>query len=886
MREILPGSRVGPYRIQNSIGSGGMGQVFRALDSRLGREVAIKVVHPNAAPGSAARERLRREARAAAALSHPAIVQVYDIVEHPEGDCIVMEFIDGRSLAEMLADGPLPVAELLDLASDVAAGLQRAHSRGIIHRDLKPENVMVTAEGKAKLLDFGLAKHLLTGGIPASTQLTREGHLVGTFHGMSPEQAQGLRVDARSDLFSFGALLYHCATAHHPFLGRTATETLTRVCVRRQPSARSLNPEVPSELSQLIDHLLEKQPVHRPQSAEAVVETLRHLSSEIISPSDTHRALGPVASEDPIRDAPTISAVSPRVLSGDESSSSRSLFPLRPPAWPVGVAAGGVVTVLFLVLLRPQFPSLLDEPKLKSYVAIAEPTFGPGGSADETLLAAAGVRDGLTRGLVSLDGAVPVLSRRGDPIPSTALDLARAVAANEVVTTRLDCIERGCRIELSRVDANDGRVLAFEGFEAPSDDLPLLTTTVQRHLASLYPELSADERLPRLEIEAKDYEQYLTIHQTFLVGESGVDLDDLLERLARIRESSPRFFEALVLEARVAHVRFLESRDSRDVDHAVALVERARTLAPKETRPLFTLFAVAFDSGRLDLAQEAQSRLAELAPGHPRLEIQQSWLDERLGESELALERMRRAVSRRPAWNNLFSLAQMEIRQGRAAPAREHLRQALERSPDNLKCQSLLAQLELLNGDPWTAVELYSMLVSRAPGVQELSNLGVAQLLVGDYESAAETFRQLLGEEPNNPSIVLNLADALDLQGEFTAAREHYLRVIELVQSDPGPSPYLLTARAQALAHLGRKVEAVTALREALRRRPDDPQILQEAALVYTLVGDHVSAEAHIEAALERGVQARWFRFPWFEKTLGGKELDRLLATSDQPSVP
>jgi len=231
-----PPERLGPYRLEGRLGRGGMGEVYRAFDERLQRPVAVKLIRPEAAGDARARERFRREARAAASLNHPAIVQIHDIVETPAGDAIVMELVAGQTLASLLASGPLELPRALRLGVEVAEGLAAAHARGLVHRDLKPENVMLTETGHAKILDFGLAKRTLTEA--GETSLSLDGTILGTYRAMSPEQARGLAVDGRSDLFSFGGLLYEALTCASPFAAGTVLETLTNICtVEARPAA-------------------------------------------------------------------------------------------------------------------------------------------------------------------------------------------------------------------------------------------------------------------------------------------------------------------------------------------------------------------------------------------------------------------------------------------------------------------------------------------------------------------------------------------------------------------------------------------------------------------------------------------------------------------------
>ncbi len=275
--------KIGPYQIRKRLGSGGMGEVYQAYDERLDRQVALKLIRAAVSGDEILEERFRREARSAAGLNHPAIVQIFDILPWRDRDCIVMELVQGRTLRGLLReDGPLAPRRLLPLACEIAEGLAHAHAEGLIHRDLKSDNVMVTASWHAKILDFGLAKRLAQNEISLSVQ----GGLLGTFHAMSPEQAQGQAVDARSDLFSLGVLLYEALTGRSPFRGETAKETLARVCTARPPSVRVISPRVPQALSELIDHLLEKDPDDRPRSAREVAAVLRGLGEGSASESD------------------------------------------------------------------------------------------------------------------------------------------------------------------------------------------------------------------------------------------------------------------------------------------------------------------------------------------------------------------------------------------------------------------------------------------------------------------------------------------------------------------------------------------------------------------------------------------------------------------------
>ena len=270
--------RIGPYRLEGILGQGGMGAVHAAYDERLDRRVALKRVLAGE-DDPERRKRLRREARTAAQLAHPAVVQIFDLVEAEDGDWIVMELVEGRTLARLLETGPVSVELALAYGRQIAEGLAAAHELGIVHRDLKTENVLVLPDDRVKILDFGLAKRLVSGS-QADDSLSVAGQVKGTGRAMSPEQARGLPVGPRSDLFSLGVLLYETLTGIRPFSGESFYDSLARIATHQPRPVAEIDPEVPRELSALVDRLLTKAPELRPGSARQVAAELARLADE------------------------------------------------------------------------------------------------------------------------------------------------------------------------------------------------------------------------------------------------------------------------------------------------------------------------------------------------------------------------------------------------------------------------------------------------------------------------------------------------------------------------------------------------------------------------------------------------------------------------------
>ena len=291
--------RIGPYRLEHLLGSGGMGAVWRAWDERLQRWVALKQIRADVTLRHG-RERLWREARSAARLNHPSIVHVYDILEGTDGDWIVMELVQGRTIRRLLEEeAVVPAARAVQLCREIAEGLAEAHAHGILHRDLKATNVIVTASGRAKILDFGLAKEIpREGGLDESQDLTItvSGNILGTCYAMSPEQALGRPLDERSDLFSLGSLLYEMLTGKAPFRAETAALSLARVIELKPPPVQRLQSAVPSEISELVDWLLQKEPRDRPKSAAEILAILEAAAG----------ASGPARTGKPLRPAPAL----------------------------------------------------------------------------------------------------------------------------------------------------------------------------------------------------------------------------------------------------------------------------------------------------------------------------------------------------------------------------------------------------------------------------------------------------------------------------------------------------------------------------------------------------------------------------------------------------
>jgi len=404
------GTRLGPYEIIGPLGAGGMGEVYRAKDPRLGREVAIKVLPARVAGDAEALARFEREARAVAVLSHPNILAIHDFGVEQGTAFSVTEMLEGETLRERLSGSPLPVRKTLDYAGQIARGLAAAHDKGIVHRDLKPENIFITHDGRAKILDFGLAKVGVAaeGDLTASPTMergTRPGTVLGTMGYMSPEQVRGQALDQRSDLFAFGSILYEMLSGRRAFSRETPADTMSAILKEDPPGLAAAPQEIPPALQRLVEHCLEKNPAERFQSAR---DLAFHLE-----------ALGPVS---------TSSMAVPLPADPERTRRGGRTGLLVAAALLSGLVIGG------LSALRIWSPAPYVPPTIR-YLSYSGRDTEPSASRDGRLIAYTSVREGRSQiwlKQVSGGDEVALTSGPGDQLPRISPD------GSQVLFTRVD----------------------------------------------------------------------------------------------------------------------------------------------------------------------------------------------------------------------------------------------------------------------------------------------------------------------------------------------------------------------------------------------------------------------------------------------------------------
>src|SRR6266498_4784692 len=481
---------LGQYKILDKLGEGGMGEVYRARDTRLGRTVAIKVLAANVAGDQERRERFLAEARATAALSHPNIAALYEIGEEQGQLFLVFEFVPGETLKTAIAGRPLNQRRALDLAIQIADALADAHAVGIVHRDIKPENIIVTPKGNAKILDFGLATWTAGGAErehAATMMVTAPGTTLGTVAYMSPEQALGEAVDERTDIFSFGIVLFEMLTGRLPFTGTTSTALALQIVQTPAPVPSSVNPSLARELDVIVGRALSKSIEHRYESAATIAAELRAVVAILDVRSSMSERVTPIS-----------------ILPPRRSYTGWMVFLL------LLIGAGGGAWIE-REPIRRQWHRMFG-PAPAPVIAVI-PLELAGADRSQTYFA-----DGLTEDLISRLGQMPGLKVLGrsatrDYRGRTPRDVAQELHASVVVTGSARSQDNAVKVSLELIDPSDGTAIWAAQYTRDLKDIFAVQTQVAEEVATalrlkLQPAVSRVRTASRL-VDPRAYELYL-----------------------------------------------------------------------------------------------------------------------------------------------------------------------------------------------------------------------------------------------------------------------------------------------------------------------------------------------------------------------------------------
>jgi tetratricopeptide (TPR) repeat protein/predicted Ser/Thr protein kinase len=837
-------TRLGPYEILSPLGEGGMGTVYKARDSRLDRFVAIKVLRADLADRPELRERFVREARTVASLNHPHICTLHDIGHQDNLDFLVMEYLEGETLAQRLERGPLPLEQVLQFATEIADALDKAHSKGVTHRDLKPANIMLTSTG-SKLLDFGLAKLKRDSGPlavfgdfprPADT-ISAPGAVLGTLSYMAPEQLEGREVDARTDIFSFGAILHEMITGKKAFAGQSGATVIAAILKETPAPLNQSNPGVPAELQEIVAKMLAKEPNDRYASAAAVLVELRSLQS----------------------------------LHGEVSrlGAIRRMMPRRAlPAALGGMAIALAAILIFLFPpIRERFGIQFRAASLPHNKLVAVLPFAVTSDEAKEKPFSDGLTETLTAKLTQLTVdptlqvvPAPEVRARG---ASTIDDIRKEFGATLVVEGNLQRSGDRIRINIALVDAGANRQLRAESLTIPaSDPFALQDQVVNATVGMLQLEVQPGER-EALKAHGTDtasaYDFYLQGVGYLQDYDKKENIDNAIKVFNTALELDPGYAGAYAGRGQAYWKMYESGKDPQwiessrhDCEHSLALNKRL----PSAHVCLGTVYK---GTGHYeDAVAQFQSAVAN-EPTNDDAYRGLADAYEHLGKLADAENTYRRAIELRPHyWGGYSWLGSFYYHHARYPEAASMFSQVIALAPDSIRGYYDLGATYNSQGRYSDALGMLQRSIVIRPTATAYTNVGNAYFYLQRYAEASEAYQQAVNFSKTDYVLWWNLADGYNwTPGKRAQAVEAYHEAISLAVDRlrvDSKDAYALGVVAYCHAMLGERKQALAYLQSGLKLAPEDSEMRFKAALVYNQFADTGQTLSWLKSALASGL--------------------------------
>lgn len=788
------------YRILEKIGEGGMGEVYRAEDPDLKRIVAIKVISNRETTDPNRESRFLREARTAASFNHPNIVSIFDLGKEGDKFFIVMEYVEGESLRHKLRNGPLRVELLIKYSQEICLALEEAHLRGLLHRDVKPENILISPSGRVKLADFGLARPMDSGSLlkveTDHERITDSGTAVGTPYYMSPEQLRGEELDARSDIFSLGIVMYEMAVAKLPFTG--STPMAIAASILKDPIVPiSLSPErLGKRLVDVVDRCLKKEASQRFESAAALRSALEQIKRDLDQQSD--RATG-----DPFVSV----AVSP--------STVPSLLVL--PFESVGIADE---TALATGLSHALITDLARVPGL----SVLSKSAGAGG-----------------------------LSQKPG-------DLARQLQATMMLEGEVIRGGENIAVMARLIDVASARVLWGSRYRGTGSDIFSILDAVCKGILDALPvqvssQLREDISKPITQnVDAFElYSMGQSLLERYDVRENVSAAVQLFEKAVQL---DPNFALAHAALGEACWRRYESTHESKWVRRSITSCDQALVIDPSQSRVHISLAITYFGTGKIDEAIEELNRALGL---QPLRDDAYNWLGrcyEEKRDRDRALAAYQKAISIRPTAEHYLQLGACYLIFSEYEDAIEQFRKVISLQPDNYSGYNNLGSIYYLLGQYQQAVTILEKAVKIRNSPDAYSNLGSALFALSQYAEAAEAFQKAVSLEPRNDVYHRNLGDTFLRLSQIKEAAAEYRTACDLLRKelDVNANNAFVRARlAVCLAKAGSSEEARNEMQSALSHRASESTISYFAAVVMAICGDLDNALKSLKSALALG---------------------------------
>ncbi len=840
----LVGQRLGRYEIVDRLGAGGMGEVYRAHDTELGRPVAVKVISTEVAESRKAIDRFEREAKTVAQLSHPNILDIHDFGR--EGDTVyaVTELLEGQDLRERTRSTTLPLSKVLEIGIAVANGLSAAHNKGIVHRDIKPENVFVTSTGQVKILDFGIAslRAVPTGGVvnpdARTMSLTGTGVAIGTVGYMSPEQVRGKVVDSRSDIFALGCLLYEMLAGQRAFQLDTPQATMNAILNRDPEPISDLRSDVSPALEAIVGRCLEKQPDERFESARDVAFALQALTG-------ARKAIS-----------------NPRIDVAEK----------RARRWRTSVAAVGAIVILaaavwagFIILRQPP---MLPEQIRVGVVPFKAPVSDPQLKNFGTGLALSLVDD---LALVAqqeqgIDWIVPV-DEAGKGLVDSAAKFGRDYGATVAVTGELARSGDRVRLTLRIEDPKSGRLFRSSVIE----DIPSNVEAFQHGPVHRVTEMLGVRITPQTRERIDASATTTTVaFDLFTRGRGLLALADDLEQVEEaatlidgIIEEDPLFPCGWVVRARCRLAFFESTGEPGWLELGLEDAARALDLGGRPEaawRATAALHTAAGETGKAIDALEAGTRAA---PNDPelRFDLAEAYQQiESLGDAQTQLQR---AIYLRPDyWVGYDRLAKFHLSRGDLESAAIEFRHITTCAPDFALGYVKLAAVYMYLERPEAARVLLERSLEIEPSPWALTNLGSIHFDASRFAQAADYYRASLELQDDSHILWGNLGFAYRFGVEPDKAQDAFLRAVELAKKQRLEAPDDLELAADLAGYhamLGNHAEGLALVDAIAADHPNNPLLMSKLAEVYGDLGERDKALEWVERSFDAGISPERF---------------------------
>ncbi|KZN45999.1 serine/threonine-protein kinase [Pseudoalteromonas luteoviolacea] len=815
------------------IASGGMGEVFLARDTRLDREVAVKVLKKRLSKSDESDlESALSEARLMARVNHPNIVQLYDVIDSASGILLVMEFVNGRTLAQYQKQSLMSLSEKLELLRQISLAISYSHERSVLHCDIKATNILITDNQVVKVTDFGIAsisdrKHFITN--------NDKGY--GSYGAMSPEQVEGKSLTQASDIFSFGILAYELVYQRHPF-GTDKGELLAKSIVNNEPlSGYAIESVVSHQLEEFCRCLLQKSPQDRPKSMVQVVSELENiLLIEEQGNSEDTVEIGHIAN------TLTSADIKDNHTSTHRGLRHRAILPL------VGVIFSIVAALLFVSNQSDDI----------QYAIVLEPEMQmTEGFAQDGYLTKSAIDNAVRQAVINTD-LLELVAYSSNQGSESLASLVKSTGADIVLVPKAKCDIQRCHARLSLLSSDKLVVEKEMSGSVQSRDF-MEVDTMFRSLSAQVLGNSPSGMSSNKRVNPIAYRHFAYLYNE--VNFKGQYTRAHFDQAIALLEQNPNFYSLYSLIREIGLELYYIDADKRILERLKSVFQSVPREYSESKAYLVDKLYIAIESGQHHLVEDLFDRLALYGESalvyHLRGNLAQGNYD-----LPLAIANFKKSLQLNPNLKTYFNLANALYDNSQITESRETLEYIRSEYPWYKEANKLLADIHFLEGNILLGITLYNEVGTGNMNAIDHNNLALGYMVTGNGLEALKNAQKAVSMSPDNTAFILNLADINILLEDIEQAHNHYRKVIELNNGKQDFNSYLEIG--QAYAQTGQHKNALEALYNAIKLSTDKILYAYSAAIIYTLSGETKSGFLHFKESIAGGYEASWFDFPWF----------------------